>query len=108
MVKKFLASVTPGQLITKIIYDELTELMGSTKQELNINPSGPTIILMVGLQGSGKTTFSGKLAKYLTDKNRKVLLTAADIYRPAAIDQLKCLGNRLMFPFLVLMEAKML
>ncbi|MCW8850191.1 MAG: signal recognition particle receptor subunit alpha, partial [Melioribacteraceae bacterium] len=96
--QEVLASVTPGQLITKIIYDELTSLMGSTKQELNINASGPTIILMVGLQGSGKTTFSGKLAKYLTDKNRKVLLTAADIYRPAAIDQLKTLGKQINVP----------
>ncbi len=96
--QEVLASVTPGQLITKIIYDELTELMGSTQQEININPNGPTIILMVGLQGSGKTTFSGKLAKYLKDKNRKVLLTAADIYRPAAIDQLKLLGKQIDVP----------
>lgn len=96
--QEVLASVTPGQLITKIIFDELTELMGSKKQELKINASGPTIILMVGLQGSGKTTFSGKLAKYLTDKNRKVLLTAADIYRPAAIDQLKMLGKQISVP----------
>ncbi len=96
--KEVLASVTPGQLITKIIYDELTELMGSTQQELKINASGPTIILMVGLQGSGKTTFSGKLANYLKSKNRKVLLTAADIYRPAAIDQLKLLGKQIDVP----------
>jgi len=96
--QEVLASVTPGQLITKIIYDELTELMGSTKQELKLNPSGPTIILMVGLQGSGKTTFSGKLARYLAGINRKVLLTAADIYRPAAIDQLKLLGKQIDVP----------
>ncbi|MCB0753063.1 MAG: signal recognition particle receptor subunit alpha, partial [Ignavibacteriae bacterium] len=96
--KEVLASVTPGQLITKIIYDELTELMGSTQQELKINPSGPTIILMVGLQGSGKTTFSAKLARYLKEKNRKVLLTAADIYRPAAIEQLKLLGKQIDVP----------
>lgn len=72
--------------------------MGSTKQDLTFNPNGPTIILMVGLQGSGKTTFSGKLAKYLKDKNRKVLLTAADVYRPAAIDQLKLLGKQINVP----------
>ena len=66
--KEVLTSVTPGQLITKIIYDELTELMGSKSKELNINPSGPTVILLVGLQGSGKTTFSAKLAKYLSSK----------------------------------------
>ncbi|MBK7105873.1 MAG: signal recognition particle protein [Ignavibacteriae bacterium] len=96
--QEVLVSVKPGQLITKIIYDELTELMGSTKQDLTFNPNGPTIILMVGLQGSGKTTFSGKLAKYLKDKNRKVLLTAADVYRPAAIDQLKLLGKQINVP----------
>lgn len=96
--KEVLASVTPGQLITKIIYDELTKLMGSSNREIRINPSGPTIILMVGLQGSGKTTFSGKLAKKLTDQKRKVLLVAADIYRPAAIDQLKTLGKQIDVP----------
>lgn len=96
--QEVLASVTPGQLITKIIYDELTELMGSTQQELKLNASGPTIILMVGLQGSGKTTFSGKLARHLSNNNRKVLLTAADIYRPAAIDQLKMLGKEIKVP----------
>jgi len=96
--KEVLASVTPGQLITKIIYDELTELMGGQSAELTLNPSGPTIILMVGLQGSGKTTFSGKLAKYLKTKKRKMLLTAADIYRPAAIEQLKTLGKQIDVP----------
>jgi signal recognition particle subunit SRP54 len=96
--QEVLASVTPGQLITKIIFDELTNLMGGTNSELTLNPTGPTIILMVGLQGSGKTTFSGKLAKYLEARNRKVLLTAADIYRPAAIDQLKTLGKSINVP----------
>ncbi len=96
--KEVLASVTPGQMITKIIYDELTVLMGGQRAELTLNPSGITIILMVGLQGSGKTTFSGKLAKYLKSKERKVLLTAADIYRPAAIDQLKTLGKQIDVP----------
>ena len=96
--KEVLASVTPGQLITKIMYDELTELMGGRNAELQVNASGITVILMVGLQGSGKTTFSGKLAKYLTSKNRKVLLTAADVYRPAAKDQLKMLGSQINVP----------
>ncbi len=96
--QEVLASVTPGQLITKIIFDELTQLMGGTNSELTLNPSGPTIILMVGLQGSGKTTFSGKLARYLKAKNRSVLLTAADVYRPAAIDQLKTLGKSINVP----------
>ena len=93
-----LTSVTPGQLITKIIYDELTELLGGENRELNINPTGITIILLVGLQGSGKTTFAGKLARYLKNKNRKVLLAAADVYRPAAIDQLKTLGKSIDVP----------
>ncbi|HPN39509.1 MAG TPA: signal recognition particle protein [Melioribacteraceae bacterium] len=93
-----ITSVSPGQLITKIIYDELTALMGGRNTELTINPSGLTVILLVGLQGSGKTTFAGKLAKYLSGKSRKVLLTAADIYRPAAIDQLKLLGQKINVP----------
>ncbi len=93
-----LTSVSPGQLITKIIYDELTVLMGGSQSELTLNASGLTVILLVGLQGSGKTTFAGKLAKYLSNRKRKVLLTAADIYRPAAIDQLKQLGARINVP----------
>jgi len=96
--KEVIASISPGQLITKIVYDELTILMGGSNHELSINPSGPTVILMVGLQGSGKTTFSAKLAKDLKSKDRKVLLTAADIYRPAAIEQLKVLGQQIDVP----------
>ncbi len=90
-----IASISPGQLITKIIYDELTELLGGGHQELQLNPSGITTILVVGLQGSGKTTFCGKLAKKLSEQKRKVLLVAADIYRPAAIEQLKFLGKQI-------------
>jgi signal recognition particle subunit SRP54 len=93
--KEVIASISPGQLITKIIYDELTELLGGGHQELQINPSGITTILVVGLQGSGKTTFCGKLAKKLTEQKRKVLLVAADIYRPAAIEQLRLLGKQI-------------
>mgnify|MGYP005850432785 FL=1 len=104
--QEVLASVTPGQLITKIIYDELTALMGSKNQELTFNPSGITSILMVGLQGSGKTTFSAKLAKMLKEKNRSVLLVAADIYRPAAIDQLKILGNQINVPVFSIDDSK--
>ncbi len=96
--KEVLTSVTPGQLITKIIYDELTRLMGSKESELQLNPSGITVIMIVGLQGSGKTTFSAKLAKYLHQKKRSVLLTAADIYRPAAIEQLRLLGEQINIP----------
>ena len=93
--KDVIASLSPGQLITKIIYDELTELLGGGHQELQLNPSGITTILVVGLQGSGKTTFCGKLAKKLQEQKRKVLLVAADIYRPAAIEQLKLLGKQI-------------
>lgn len=91
-------SVTPGQLITKIIYDELVQLLGSGNSELKINGSGLTTIIVTGLQGSGKTTFSAKLARRLKENRRKVLLVAADVYRPAAIDQLKMLGNQIEVP----------
>ena len=90
-----LTDLKPGQLMVKIVKDELTELMGGDASELNI-ASSPSIILMSGLQGSGKTTFSGKLANYLkTKKNKKPLLVACDIYRPAAIEQLNVLGDQL-------------
>lgn len=92
--EKVIASISPGQLITKIINDELTQLLGGDRQELKINASGITTILVVGLQGSGKTTFSAKLAKRFKENGRKVLLAAADVYRPAAIEQLKLLGNQ--------------
>jgi len=106
MGKEVLASVTPGQLLTKIFHDELTELMGGRNQEIKLNPSGVTVILLVGLQGSGKTTFSAKLAKYLTTKNRKVVLAAADVYRPAAIEQLKQLGERINIPVFAISGSK--
>src|SRR5664280_947016 len=87
--KEVLTSISPGQLITKIISDELTVLLGGDKSEIKLNGSGITSILVVGLQGSGKTTFCGKLSKRLKESNLKVLLIAADVYRPAAIEQLK-------------------
>lgn len=104
--QEVLNSITPGQLITKIIYDELTRLMGSTGAELQLNPSGPTVILLVGLQGSGKTTFSAKLAKFLGSRNRKVLLTAADVYRPAAREQLKVLAGQINTPVFTIEDTK--
>ncbi|MEJ5351236.1 MAG: signal recognition particle protein [Melioribacteraceae bacterium] len=96
--KEVLLSVTPGQLITKIIYDELTKLLGGTGSELKLNPTGITVIMLIGLQGCGKTTFSAKLAKYLKDRKRNVLLVAADVYRPAAVNQLKILGTQINVP----------
>ena len=88
-----LTAISPGQLLTKITNDELTQLMGGQSEDLKIE-GNPAIILIAGLQGSGKTTFSGKLANYLKRQGRQVLLTACDIYRPAAIDQLKVLGEQ--------------
>ncbi len=91
--RKVLISVSPGQLLTKIVEEELTELMGGAQSGINLS-GDPAIILISGLQGSGKTTFSGKLASYLKKQNKEVLLTACDVYRPAAIDQLKVLGEQ--------------
>lgn len=99
--QEVLLSVQPGQQIIKIIYDELVELLGENAQDLNTN-SSPTSIMMVGLHGSGKTTSSGKLARYLNKQGKSPLLVAADVYRPAAMDQLKTLGNQLGLPVLVM------
>lgn len=89
-----LIAVSPGQLLTKIVSEELTKLMGETNVPISIE-GNPNIILISGLQGSGKTTFSGKLANHLKKQGRTVLLAACDIYRPAAIDQLKVLGEQI-------------
>ncbi|WP_339606068.1 signal recognition particle protein [uncultured Roseivirga sp.] len=88
-----LISVKPGQLLVKIVSEELTKMMGGEKADFNVK-GDPAVILISGLQGSGKTTFSGKLANMLKKQGRQVLLTACDIYRPAAIDQLKVLGEQ--------------
>lgn len=93
-----LTSLTPGQLMTKIVHDELVTLMGGTQEGINLSGK-PSVILIAGLQGSGKTTFSGKLAHFLkTKKNKKPLLVACDVYRPAAIEQLKVLGEQIQVP----------
>ncbi len=91
--ERVLKSLTPGQQVIKIVNEELTELMGGTNSKLTIASKPPTIILMCGLQGAGKTTMCGKLAKYLTKQGKKPLLVACDIYRPAAINQLKVVGK---------------
>src|ERR1044072_9392279 len=95
MGEKVINAISPGQLMTKIVKDELAELMGG--QESSFNAKGnPVVILIAGLQGSGKTTFSGKLANYLkTKKGLSPILVAADIYRPAAMEQLKVLGEQI-------------
>ncbi|NWF87980.1 MAG: signal recognition particle protein [Ignavibacteriaceae bacterium] len=102
--KEVLASITPGQLITKIIYDEIVRILGGSQSELKINGSGITTILISGLQGSGKTTFSAKLARKLKDNQRKTLLVAADVYRPAAIKQLQLLAEQIDIPVFSLDE----
>ncbi len=93
-----LNAIQPGQLMIKLVRDELAELMGGEKSDINIKGS-PAIILIAGLQGSGKTTFAGKLANFLkTKKGKKPLLVAGDIYRPAAIEQLKVIGEQIDIP----------
>ena len=96
--KEVVTSIAPGQLIVKIIYDELVALLGTSKAEITISQTPPSIILIAGLQGSGKTTFAGKLANLLKSKGRRPLLVAADVYRPAAIDQLIMLGGEIDVP----------
>ncbi|MEL7530888.1 MAG: signal recognition particle protein [Bacteroidota bacterium] len=92
--QEILISVSPGQLMVKIVQDELTKLMGGQNEGISMATNPPTVILIAGLQGSGKTTFTGKLAKYLKSKGKNPLLVAGDVYRPAAIDQLGVLGEQ--------------
>ena len=93
-----LKSLTPGQQVVKIVKDELVELLGGTESKINFTPNPPTIIMLVGLQGSGKTTTAGKLANLLRKKGKKPLLVACDVYRPVAIKQLQVIGNSLNIP----------
>lgn len=97
--EKILKGLNPGQQVVKIVHEELKELMGNDKKDLNLNNNGTTVIMTAGLQGAGKTTAIGKLANYLRKYNKKnPLLIAADIYRPAAIDQLVTIGKGLNIP----------
>jgi len=96
--QEVMASLTPGQQVVKIVNDELTEIMGTRHEDLNLSGSKPASIMLVGLQGSGKTTTAGKLAVFLRKKGKKPYLVPADVYRPAAIDQLKKLGEQLSVP----------
>ncbi len=111
VAKDFVASVTekavgrevshklsPGQQVIKIVHDELVELLGGSTEQIRLDGKQPVIIMMAGLQGSGKTTTSGKLARMLKEKGRKPFLVPADVYRPAAIEQLQILGDRLDIP----------
>ena len=88
-------SISPGQMVVKIVNDHLIDMLGGTAEPINLSVSPPAIILMVGLQGSGKTTTSGKLGKFLKEKNhKKVMMASLDVYRPAAREQLQTLGQQ--------------
>ncbi|GBE57138.1 signal recognition particle protein [bacterium BMS3Abin01] len=93
-----LESITPGQQVVKIVHEELSSLMGSASTKLTFSPRPPTVVLMVGLQGSGKTTACAKLARHLLKQGKSPTMVAADIYRPAAVQQLKTLGEQLKVP----------
>ena len=96
--QNILDTLTPAQAVIKIVDEELTALMGGTQSRLNISPTPPTVIMMVGLQGAGKTTTAGKLALSLKKQGKRLLLVADDIYRPAAVKQLQVLGEQLDVP----------
>lgn len=98
MGAEVLRSVTPGQMIVKIVHDEMVRLLGNSAMQVKTAGIPPTILMLSGLQGSGKTTFAGKLASFLKKSGRKPMLVAADVYRPAAIEQLKVLGRSLDVP----------
>ena len=93
-----LKSLTPGQQVIKIVKDELVELLGGTESKINFSANPPTVIMLIGLQGSGKTTTAGKLANLLRKQGKKPLLVACDVYRPAAIKQLQVVGKQLNIP----------
>jgi len=96
--QEVLKSITPGQQVVKIIYDELRKLMGESDAPINYSHTIPSVIMLVGLQGSGKTTLAGKLGRYLRKKGRNPLLVAADVYRPAAKEQLRVVGRAVDIP----------
>lgn len=104
--KEVLESLTPAQQVIKIVNEELTELMGGTNSKLTYSPKGFTVYLMVGLQGTGKTTTCGKLANYLKKNGKKPMLCACDIYRPAAIDQLEVVGKTVDTPVFTMRESR--
>ena len=118
VVKKFVASIkekslgadvmkslTPGQQVIKIVNEELTQLMGGTDSKITFSPSGFTVLMLVGLQGTGKTTTCGKLASWLKKKGKKPMLCACDVYRPAAIDQLEVVGKSVDVPVFTMRES---
>ena len=96
--EEILGSLTPGQQVVKVVNEELTKLMGESESKLKYSDNGPTVFMLVGLQGAGKTTIAGKLALHLRKGNKKPLLVACDIYRPAAIKQLEVVGKQIDIP----------
>src|SRR6267142_3639431 len=96
-----LKTVSPAQQLVKIVYDELTAMLGERREGLTLSSVPPTVVMMVGLQGSGKTTTAAKLARKLKAEGRQTRLIACDVYRPAAIDQLETLGRELSIPVYV-------
>ena len=104
--EEVMASLTPAQQVIKIVNEELTELMGGTNSKLTYSPKGFTVYLMVGLQGTGKTTTCGKLAVYLKKNGKKPMLCACDIYRPAAIDQLEIVGETVDTPVFTMRDCR--
>ena len=92
-------SLTPGQALIQVVHQELAKLMGESQAELNLATTPPAVILMAGLQGAGKTTTCGKLARLLKEQKKKVLLVSCDVYRPAAIEQLRLLGKQVEVDF---------
>lgn len=103
--EEVMGSLTPGQQVVKIVRDELVEMMGGANSKLTYSPSGFTVYMMVGLQGTGKTTTAGKLAAYLKTQGKKPMLCACDIYRPAAIDQLEIVGKAVNTPVFTMRES---
>ncbi len=101
-----LKSLTPGQQVVKIVKDELVSLLGGEESKINFTPNPPTVIMLVGLQGSGKTTTAGKLANIIRKQGKKPLLVACDVYRPAAIKQLQVVGKQLDIPVYANEETK--
>jgi len=104
--QEILETLTPAQVVIKIVDEELTNLMGGTQSRINMSPQPPTVIMMVGLQGAGKTTSAGKLGLSLRKQGKRPVLVAADIYRPAAIKQLQVVGENLGIPVFAMEECK--
>ena len=104
--KAVLESLTPGQQVVKIVSEELTELMGGKGKGIALSSKPPTVVMLIGLQGSGKTTTAGKIARFFREKDKRVLLVAADLQRPAAVDQLETLGKSIEVPVVLPEQEK--